>query len=523
MMAPTRLWTAALTVSIACNADVKAVQEMPPQETCLHRGEGDAGSFRCSLIGLDLSKEVDIFFVIDDASTVPQARLAAAMDTFVTELLTVEPYAELRIAVTSTDNGNPACGSEIGSGGVFDVTSCRAREHAFDSPEAFAAACTDHCTLEALELLPTTTDYDDEPGPRPWLEVGPFGSGNLPAGVSLAEALACALPRGNLGCPLRSPLSAVRRAGARTELPNDPAYGFKRRHARRLIVTVTAGVECSVNPDGASAFEADGGRALWSDPEADAPTQAACWNAGVQCEGDDAWTCTPVDRYPDGREAVVLQSAALTSTEIVKRHIWDHLASETGSSLEFFTLAGVPPGWSRGDSIPYAPAVDPDMALELGVEPTCVLDDTPVPPPVRMLEIGSPRSICEGDYEEHARALATLIDDLLPPHCLPGCVADVDEDAPGLQTDCELEMEHVVDDHIERKIVPRCLEGNVVPEGEIICWVPRTGDQLSPKCADDGWNLEVEVIRAAPLVSGSLIQRCTYSTDPARDCPNLPL
>jgi hypothetical protein len=517
------LWAALLgatlvsALALACSADVKSVESADSTDpgSCFGR-DGDADdSFRCTRPTFELGKEVDILFVVDDASIAPQARLAAAMTRFVEAVREAEPDADLRIGVTSTDDGNPACDLPLGSGGALDATSCRSREDAFGSPEAFTTGCSDHCTLETLELLPTSTEHDPEPRVRPWIEVAPF-AGNLPEGVDLAEALACVIPRGNRGCPLRAPLSALIRAAERTRDSSDPAHGFVRTMSSRIVVLVTAGLECSVNPEGASAFDPEGPRALWSDPEAEAPTQAACWNAGVACEGEDTWSCEPFDRYPDGGDASVIRYASLRPIESLARAAYTAWTSHRPT--RYFVLAGLPSSGSAGDgSVPYAPADDPAHALELGVAPACVLADTAVPPPVRMLEFGDMRSICEDDYSGHALELAAIVDELLPPLCVHACVADVDEAAPGLQTDCELERQWVGDDGFERGIVPRCLPGDSVPEGEVLCWSPRTGDQLSPACAEYGWNLEVAVTRNGP-VDGSMSYRCTLSTDPRRDC-----
>jgi hypothetical protein len=513
-------------VALACGSDPKSTRIQDPPTPCLS-SDDEGGSFRCSWPALVTDEEVDILFVIDDATVVPAARLAAAMDVFVDAVLEAEPDADLRIGVTTTDNGNPGCNKSLGEGGALDATSCRGREDDFASPEAFAAGCTDHCAIDDLALLPTTTSKDEQPGVRPWIEAGPHAT-NLPEGVSLAQALACVIPRGDRGCPLRAPAEVVVEAARRAARPSDPAYGFVRPRSRRIIVVVTAGLECSVNPEGASAFDPEGERTLWSDPEADAPTQAACWNAGVACEGTDDWQCEPIDRYDDGTEATVRRLSVLHPIDDLMVRIWDEWYSEWHPADDYrvFVLTGVPDDWSAGDPVPYGPPPDADLDLELGVAPICELDDTPVPPAVRMLSFDSGRdavgSICSADYTEHALRLAALVDEVLPPMCMPACVADVDADEDGLQPNCLLEIEFVEDGTLQRQVVPLCMAGDVLPEDAHVCWSPRTDDDLDPVCMEEGWNLEVSLQWAGPRPTGSSVSAsCARSDDPRRDCPGL--
>jgi hypothetical protein len=518
------------SMALGCGADsqsTKSVGVDDPVDPCRLALGGSEASFRCTPASPSFEKKVDILFVVDDTTVVPQARLAASMEVFVEAVREAEPQADLRIGVTTTDNGNPACSQPLGDGGVLDAKSCRAREEDFSSAETFAAGCTDHCMLETLELLPTTTSEDPESRVRPWIEAEPHAS-NLPDDVSLAQALACVIPRGDRGCPFRSPAQVALRVAERAKSPSDAAYGFMRPWSRRIVVIVSAGLDCSVNPEGAAAFELDGPRALWSDPEADAPTQAACWNAGVACEGDAQWSCDPVNRYPDGGDAAVVRFAALHPIEDLYRRVFEAWYGEVFTeSAELFVLAGVPTDWTAGDPVPYAPAPTPDLELELGVAPLCDVGDTAVPPAVRMLSFaegsrGDLHSVCRADYADHALRLAALVDELLLPTCMPACVADVDEEAEGLQTDCVLEIEWLEEGVVQRDTVPLCMAGDVVPQGALVCWSARTGNEMDPACIEDGWNLELSLHWAGPYPERvSVAPRCTLSDDPRRDCPDL--
>src|SRR5690606_3982152 len=125
-----------------------------------------------------------------------------------------------RIGVTTTDNGNPWCNATTPEAGALVMSSCRTRlgDFVFDTVDAQDLACNDICSLDedALEIIPTATEYDAEPTPRPWLE-RIEGHKNIPATTSTVEAFQCFGPQGINGCGFESPLESMSLALARFE------------------------------------------------------------------------------------------------------------------------------------------------------------------------------------------------------------------------------------------------------------------------------------------------------------------
>jgi len=500
------------------------------------------------------SRDVDVLFVIDNSESMgaAQGRLAAAMPAFLDVLDDPDYPINYRIAVTTTDNGNPACAGTSPESGASQVSSCRSRIGEFvidgDVPtDATAIGCTDVCAVESIVTEPTTTTLDATPRPRPWVE-SIEGRTNLAPGVTPAMALPCVMPQGIAGCGFESPLESMYLAIQRAADPADPQHGFLRSNANLAIVIMTDEVDCSYNPEFESVFlaEIDGGTSpvFWSDPEADAPTSAVCWNAGIICEGDGMPYdgCRTSNKNSAGFEDIPRPDAVLHPVQRYIDALYDAAQADypASGSLVVGFIDGVPPD---GGEIVYAMSADEADQLEYGIGPGCTFDgdgdpSTPAAtarPPVREIEIAERfahnntthlHSICQADFSPALAAIAESIRYEHRPSCVTACVADTDPGTSGLQPQCVLTEEAPNQDGgADQREIPPCLAGGVVPEGETRCYESRVDDALAPSCADYGWNLELRIVRpnGVPAIPGAVITvECEYSQDRAVDCPSLP-
>jgi hypothetical protein len=473
--------------------------------------------------------KVDILLVVDDSPSMAQVQrpLANSLPGLIDLLEAPDVTADYRIAVVDAYARHPACADRDDEGGAASIASCRARADEFPG-DLFADACL--CTFDAIATTPTTTDEDPVERSRPWIE-SRAGRSNLAIVEGRVptthEALQCIVPQGVAGCDFPSPLEAMYRALLRMHDVDDPQYGFLRDDATLLVVIVTNGNDCSVDPQHASTFlHADGSP----------PTRAACWHAGVECTGGPGvyYECHassaqdavlhPLERYLD-----VLRSLAA-----------DKAAIDPDRRVMVELVGGVPPGFDNGQStIVYADAIDLEEQREFGIGAGCTNSSTAPPllarPPVRELELAEATrtgerhhafSICEDDYSPAFIDLARPIVDVLRPACMPVCVADADLDTPELEPTCHVDQEIPRRGReTERRNVPACLTDETLPLDEDVCFVALVDDELSSECDDNGWNLEFRIVRRegvpAPFAT-TLSATCLVSQRPQLECPSLP-
>ncbi len=407
------------------------------------------------------NRSVDLLFVIDDSISMAeeQADLAASFGAFIEVLEAISPNSDYRVAVTTTDGGNPRCPSDTAEHGALVLSPCTHRladfvvDQGLGEVDVRDVACTDVCSLTdaELEIVPTTTAHDSLAKPRPWLErIG--GETNLPPGVSMAEAFACFGPQGIAGCNFAAPLESMVQALDRTADSQDPAYGFFRSDAITLILFVTDGHDCSYAADWANIFAPAGNRVFWSDPDAAAPTPAVCWNAGVECIGDPSHydSCTAVDKDIDGNTLAFAAGSDQAVLHPVQRYI-DRLhgfeALQREIDVQHHVVVAVVGGVANDGSAVYAESEDPEFADAFGIGPGCTgpLGVAAVPP-VRLLEVveaftpDNAFSICNPAY---ADALTTIADNFGPqvqPACFPACVEDLDPTTATLEPACRVEQ-----------------------------------------------------------------------------------
>ena len=354
-------------------------------------------------------RAVDIIFVVDNSGSMgeEQARLAASVNSLVDTLNAAVPPVDYRIAVTTTDNGNPWCQGTSSESGTFRATSCRERTNEFvfqgvQEGDVTDEACLDVCAQDSLDL------------DVPWIDVdGATGSSNVPSG-DVTGALRCLLPQGIDGCGFEQPLESLRTALARVETLGEPNNGFRRPGALLAVAMVTDEVDCSYNPAHQTIFLPEGNRVFWSNQQDPAPTSALCWNAGVECTGSETYEeCHAADLNIDGNPV-----AGDPATDAVLRPLSGYIDELSSEAVYMVAINGV----ADDGSIVYADtATDPDFQNSFGIGPGCSSSDSGAVPPVRIRQLvetvsgpGNLHSVCDEDYSPALAALASGILDRLP-------------------------------------------------------------------------------------------------------------
>jgi hypothetical protein len=503
---------------------------------------GDEGG---GSITLTINRDVDILLVVDNSGSMAeeQVALAAGFGSFIEVLERPEVAANYRIGITTTDNGNPLCGNIGAEQGALRLSSCRSRPEEFELDglvDPVVDACVPACPEEwtDIEIQPTVISGSDELRARSWIE-RIEGRTNLPEGLSTTQAFQCVAPQGIDGCGFESHLESMWHAMRRTQSEDDPAFGFMRSNAVLSVVHVTDEEDCSYNPDWETIFLPEGNRVFWSDPEAESPTSAVCWNAGVVCEGAGPYDeCRPIDLEVDGTE-VSEDADELAVLRPMSRYI--DLLQELEIDKQNLTpdqevLVSIIAGVGSDGRVTYQDAVDPMFQQDFGIGPGCESSMGRAVPPVRLRElaeafdVGDDRnmfSVCDEDYSVTLATIAEAIASQLKPACVPTCVADIEPETPDvLDPSCRFVQETPQDDgSFEELNVLPCEADGSVPVGDDVCFVFLTGDELDEFCAEAGFNLEVRLVRPEgfPAPAGTSMKVvCTRSQDKAIDCPDLP-
>ncbi|RMG97522.1 MAG: VWA domain-containing protein, partial [Deltaproteobacteria bacterium] len=452
----------------------------------------------------------DILFVVDNSGAMgqEQGKLAAGIGAMLEVFERPEVNLDVRIGVTTTDNGHPQCEGTTPEGGKLQAVSCRARESDFVlmttgwNDSFFQEACADWCpeTLADLSTIPTTTHEDDEAVPRAWVE-RIDGVTNLPEGVSVEDALRCFLPQGINGCGFEAPLESMWKALQLGEMiPSSPNFGFRRPGAILAVVFVTDEADCSLNPDASSIFDPEGDRVFWSDPTANFPTSAVCWNAGVSCTGGPGTytSCDPANKDVFGNEGVSEDEAALLP---VSRYVQLLRYIQSGqwspvpwSGVVVAGLVGVPLDYAQTGEIVYQDGDDPAFLDAFGIGPGCSSASETAVPPVRMRDLaaqfGVPdgpllRSICADDFAPALRAIGEAIAARKRGGCVTWCVEDEDRGTFGYtEASCVVTETYATSSGTERREVPPCTltcggapceasdgpDGWAVPQGAEVCY-----------------------------------------------------
>jgi hypothetical protein len=485
-------------------------------------------------VSLDSRRKVDILFVIDDSGSMgeEQAALAANFETLVQQLESIEVGADYRIAITTTDSAHPECQDPEAQLGALQLRSCWSHldDFLFNGDDRSDEACRQVCpeALAELAAVPSALEDGGALAPRPWLERRDDAT-NVPAGVTTAQALACWGPQGISGCGYEAPLEAVLAALDRSNDDSDPATGFLRDDALLQVVIVTDEVDCSIAPGGEAAFDPDGSRVLWSNPEASQAQSAVCWNAGVVCQSrpDGTTDCEPADIDVEGQattpEHAVLQpvSRYIEQLRALDRHKREQSGSDESQVL-LSVIAGVPQGWD-GASLDYGPGDDPAFRENFGIGAGCRSDKGQAVPPVRLLSVAEAFSdepgsnvfsICDGDYRP---ALAAIAGRLVEQLSNPTCIDDWDDGSGAVDGTLEhCSVQQRLGDELQA--VPTCAregEAWVLGSGQSLC-AYAVSEGVHPSCIADGKDVELRYLRAPGAEFGSVEVTC--EADPGGRC-----
>jgi hypothetical protein len=518
--------------------------------------EYDQASEKENAIALTVNKDVDILFIIDNSGSMgeEQGTLASNFESFINVLEEPGVEANYRIGITTTDNGNPWCGTTGPEAGKLRLTSCRSRptEFVFNGSEvvdATQAACYDVCPetytnpdtgdvidLTNIAIQPTEIAGQEEAKARNWLE-NIEGRTNLPEGLSTVQAFQCFGPQGIDGCGFESHLESMWKALRRSETDDDPDFGFIRNNAILSIVHLTDEVDCSHHiPEADTIFQPQGNRVFWSDPMAPQPSSAVCWNAGVLCDGSE---CHSVNLDVDGNEVPPEEAAAKAVLHPMERYI--DVVQELENRKQDITpeqqvLVALIGGVNADGTVTYQDSLsDPDFQADFGIGPGCSSMAGTAVPPVRLREfseafkVGDDRnmfSICDPDYSPALRAIANAIADQVKPACMTTCVADADPTTPErLDPSCTLTQETPREDGSFETTPIKACDGDAVPEGDNVCYQSLTGDAMDDYCIDQGYNLQFQLLRREgfPAPGGTSVKAtCQLSQNKALDCPDLP-
>jgi hypothetical protein len=334
----------------------------------------------------------------------------------------------------------------------------------------------------------------------------------------------------------------------RTKNQNELSYDFLRSSAILAVVIVTDEVDCSYNNAHKEIFEASGNKVFWSDPDAQYPTSAVCWNAGVVCTGGPGTynDCKSINYDVNGVETNDSAAAVLHPlsryNDLLQGFENSKKMLNPDQEVIVAVLSGVPDGYSSGMAdITYADSADPVFQNDFGIGPGCadLANNQTAVPPVRMREwaenFGDRNlySICDDDYTPALKAIADRIASQIRPACYKDCVKDNDPSVDGLQPDCFVEEEVLGS---PKREVPACkLVGGVYeqPSAEDnVCYYTLTDqsqsgdplDDMSDLCIEEGWNLEFKIERREgfPAAGGSsMTATCQLSETPTVDCPGL--
>ncbi|WP_052545850.1 vWA domain-containing protein [Enhygromyxa salina] len=532
--------------------------------------ELEKGEEKTRPVQLTVNKDVDILFVIDNSGSMgeEQAILANNFGSFIQKLEEKDVEANYRLGITTSDNGNEWCGlgATTPEAGNLVLSSCKSRigDFIFNSGETDVTdlACNDICTLDAdaLEVLPSTTDYDSTPKPRKWLE-NIEGKKNIPEGTSTEDAFKCFGPQGINGCGFESQLESMYLALIRAQNAEEvDSYGFLRASAILAVVFVTDEADCSYNKTYAEIFKQDGNRVFWSDPAAAFPTSAVCWNAGVDCEGDpnNYDTCSAVNKDVNGNSGVDNSQAVLHP---MSRYIGllDGLEKEKQQVNEAQEVIVALIGGVANDGTPFYGDVggtNPMFQNSFGIGPGCEAPNPINPaepvqavPPVRLRDLveeftpGNMFSICQQDYSDAMVAIADRIREQIQPACYANCVKDTDASTEIVEPECTVEEDPPGDGNDVK--IEECLKdaAGYIVDGDgaytmpgpsvNVCYVLLTdnmgitnspADDMSDECVDLNYNLEFKVERRPgfPAVGGTSISAtCSLADFENVSCPGI--
>jgi hypothetical protein len=531
---------------------------------------------------LSVNRDVDVLFVIDNSSSMgsEQARLAQHIGAFMEVLESADVRVNFRVGVTTSDNGNPWCGTTTPEAGSLVYSSCLDRLPDFISStgelDVQDVACQSLCTHDDAALGISADS-------QPWLEYVE-GTSNIPQGISMTEAFRCLGPQGINGCGFEGQLESMNKALIRSDTSADPAFGFLRENAILAIIHVTDEADCSYNNSWASIFEESGNKVFWSDPAASFPTSAVCWNAGTACtdNGRGGYDCVAANYdvsgnlIPEGDPSTEDNAVLHPLSRFIDRvQGIENEKKERNAGQE--VIVGLIAGVAESGEPAYADSLDPVYMQDFGIGPGCsstvpgatscmadvdctgvgvevcspsagyCLEEQSAAPPVRLWEFAETftsdnrHSVCADDFAPALQGVAEAIVGQIRPSCY-ACVQDTDPSTEIVDANCDINLY----DGPDSVQVPDCLRDSsgiyvvdpangsyTMPDDAAnICVArlvdpaglyPGELDDMSAECVEAGVNLEFYIAARPgfPVPEDvSINLYCELSDDWATDCPD---
>ena len=184
------------------------------------------------VLQLEVNKDVDVLFVIDNSGSMAQEQVTLGENfaNFISVLEADGVEANYRIGVTTTDNGNNLCATSgindtTPEGGSIRATSCTTRAIEFEWPhsgptvQAYDEACARCARLASATASPSrrASRPRHETKVRPWIE-SIEGQTNVLLNEpydDMVQAFQCFGPQGVDGCGFESQLESQYKALAR--------------------------------------------------------------------------------------------------------------------------------------------------------------------------------------------------------------------------------------------------------------------------------------------------------------------
>jgi hypothetical protein len=420
-------------------------------------------------IPIELNRDVDILFVIDDSGSMEaeQTSLALNFHKFINVLETIEGgLPNVHIGVISTDLGT----------GPFNNCSAGKNGRLQTAPRP---GCT--VSPPAGSFISNVKLADGE------------RQTNYPEAQTLADTFSCIARLGTEGCGFEQPLEAMRLA-LNGSNPNN--LGFLRDDAYLAVIFITDEDDCST--ENTQMFDP-------SQNSADEPlgflAGFRCFEFGVACEPDDPRqlgvkeNCIP---RPD-------------SPYMFDPGEYIQFLQDLKGGDDLLILAGI-------IGVPSPVRVELNGAGQPAVKKSCGESPTDgnsgAVPALRVESVldafpqqSTKTSICDPDLSGALDVIAQLLKKKLGTPCLIGAVADADPDQSGLQPTCEVSLvRYPGSDREQETKIPSCDNaGDPSASTNQPCYLFQPEPEL---CGDQPTGLAIRVFPEEQPSSTHLFVRC---------------
>ena len=349
-----------------------------------------------NLIPVELNRDVDILFVIDNSGSMSeeQASLTANFARFINVLQTIEGgLPNIHMGVISTDMG----------AGPFNIQGCSGNGDNGTLQSSPRGACTP----------PTGSFIIDTANPDGTRTT------NYPAN-ELAETFSCIARLGTMGCGFEQPLQAVRKA---LDGSNPANQGFLRENAFLAVIIITDEDDCST--ENSNMFDTS---QTSIDSELGPLSSYRCFEFGVRCEPDSRTQVAPRQNCEQRADSPYM--FPVTSDDPNTQDFVDFMRSLKPQDPSLIITAGI-----IGNPTPVAVTTATNGNPEL--EPSCVSASGEAAPGVRLKTFfdqfpnrNTITTICNEDLTDALVQVADLLIEVIGNPCLSGDIKVDDNGDP---------------------------------------------------------------------------------------------